>query len=113
MNDRSPLQASGRRGSRLTGPSTGGEVPAAGIVVTGAAGLIGLVAGGRSGERDRSLLSAEALAEALQRQNLRYARLDPCDGEFADRIRLWTWHSWRSLGSGPRTANFRACWGCR
>ena len=31
------------------------------IVVTSAAGLIGLVTGGRSGERDRSLLSAGAV----------------------------------------------------
>ena len=57
-------------------------------VDTGAAGLIGLVTGGRSGERDRSLLSAEAVGAALRRQSLRYARLDPCDGEFADRIRI-------------------------
>jgi len=76
MNDRSPLRASGCRGSQLRG---GG---------TWAAGLIGLVTGGRSGERDRSLLSAEAVGAALRRQSLQYARLDPCDGEFADRIRV-------------------------
>jgi D-alanine-D-alanine ligase len=87
MKDNTSLQTSGCRGSRLTGPSTGRELPPAGIAVTGAAGLIGLVTGGRSGERDRSLLSAEAVGGALQRQNLRYARLDPCDREFADRIR--------------------------
>jgi D-alanine-D-alanine ligase len=52
-----------------------------------AARLIGLVTGGRSGERDRSLLSAETVAQSLRRQNLRYVRLDSRDGEFADRIR--------------------------
>jgi D-alanine-D-alanine ligase len=75
MNDRSPLRASGCHGSQLRRRGTG------------AAGLIGMVTGGRSGERDRSLLSAEAVGAAFRRQNLRYARLDPCDGEFADRIR--------------------------
>ncbi len=87
MKDNTSLQTSGCRSSRLTGPSTGREVPPAGIAVTGAAGLNGLITGGRSGERDRSLLSADAVGGALQRQNLRYALLDPCDGEFADRIR--------------------------
>jgi D-alanine-D-alanine ligase len=76
MNDRSQLRASGCHGSQLRGRGTG------------TAGLIGLVTGGRSGERDRSLLSAEAVGAALGRQSLRYARLDPCDGEFADRIRV-------------------------
>ncbi len=65
MNDRSPLRASGCHGSQLRGRGTG------------PAGLIGLVTGGRSGERDRSLQSAEAVGEALRRQNLRYVRLDP------------------------------------
>lgn len=50
--------------------------------------LIGLVTGGRSGERDRSLLSAEAVGETFRRQRLQYVRLDPCDGQFADRIRV-------------------------
>jgi D-alanine-D-alanine ligase len=50
-------------------------------------GLIGLVTGGRSGERDRSLLSAEAAGQALRRLDLGYVQLDPCDGDFADRIR--------------------------
>jgi D-alanine-D-alanine ligase len=57
-------------------------------VVTGVAGLIGLVTGGRSGERDRSLLSAEAVAEAFGRQGLDHIRLDPRCGDFADRIRV-------------------------
>jgi D-alanine-D-alanine ligase len=87
MKDNTSLQTSGCRSSRLAGPSTSAEVPPADIAVTGAAGLIGLVSGGRSGERDRSLLSAEAVGEALRRQNLRYALLDPSDSEFADRIR--------------------------
>jgi D-alanine-D-alanine ligase len=49
--------------------------------------LIGLVTGGRSGERDRSLLSAEAAGEALGRQGLKFVRLDPGERDFADRIR--------------------------
>ena len=49
--------------------------------------LIGLVTGGRSGERDRSLLSAEAVGEALDRQGLKFVRLDPSERDFADRIR--------------------------
>jgi D-alanine-D-alanine ligase len=57
------------------------------IMVSSAAGLIGLVTGGRSGERDRSLLSAGAVGEAFGRQSLKYVRLDPLDGGFADRIR--------------------------
>jgi D-alanine-D-alanine ligase len=57
------------------------------IVVSCAAGLIGLVTGGRSGERDRSLLSAGAVGEAFWRQSLKYVRLDPLDEGFADRIR--------------------------
>lgn len=56
------------------------------IVVTSAAGLIGLVTGGRSGERDNSLLSAGAVGEAFGRQSLKYVRLDPLDEGFADRI---------------------------
>lgn len=75
MDHRSSLRASGCHGSQLRGRGTG------------TAGLIGLVTGGRSGERGRSLLSAAAVGAALRRQSLRYARLDPCDGEFADRIR--------------------------
>jgi len=51
-----------------------------------AAELIGLVTGGRSGERDRSLLSAEAVGEALDRQGLKFVRLDPSERDFADRI---------------------------
>jgi hypothetical protein len=51
-----------------------------------AAELVGLVTGGRSGERDRSLLSAEAVGEALGRQGLKFVRLDPCERDFADRI---------------------------
>jgi D-alanine-D-alanine ligase len=77
MNDRSRLGPSGCHGSQLRGRGAG------------TAGLIGLVTGGRSGERDRSLLSAEAVGAALRRQSLRYARLDPCDEEFADRIRAF------------------------
>lgn len=76
MNDRSSSRTSGCRGSQVGGWGAG------------TAGLIGLVTGGRSGERDRSLLSAEAVGAALRRQSLRYVRLDPCDGEFADRIRV-------------------------
>lgn len=57
------------------------------IMVSSAAGLIGLVTGGRSGERDRSLLSAGAVGEAFGRQSLKYVRLDPLDEGFADRIR--------------------------
>ena len=57
------------------------------IVVSSAAGLIGLVTGGRSGERDRSLLSAGAVGEAFGRQSLKYVRLDLLDEGFADRIR--------------------------
>ena len=52
-----------------------------------AAGLIGLVTGGRSGERDRSLLSAEAVAGTLNRQGLKFIWLDPGERDFADRIR--------------------------
>jgi D-alanine-D-alanine ligase len=48
--------------------------------------LIGLVTGGRSGERDRSLLSAAAVGEALHRQGLRFVQLDPSERDFADRI---------------------------
>ena len=75
MDDRSPLRANGCYGSQFRERGAG------------TAGLIGLVTGGRSGERDRSLLSAEAVGAALRRQNLRYTRLDPCDVEFADRVR--------------------------
>jgi D-alanine-D-alanine ligase len=49
--------------------------------------LIGLVTGGRSGERDRSLLSAEAVGETLDRQGLKFIRLDLSEPDFADRIR--------------------------
>ena len=49
--------------------------------------LIGLVTGGRSGERDRSLLSAEAVGEALSWQDLKHVRLDLGERDFADRIR--------------------------
>ncbi len=52
-----------------------------------AAELIGLVTGGRSGERGRSLLSAEAVAGTLDRQNLKFVRLDLSERGFADRIR--------------------------
>jgi len=48
--------------------------------------LIGLVTGGRSGERDRSLLSAEAVGEALDRQGLKLVRLDLGERDFADRV---------------------------
>jgi D-alanine-D-alanine ligase-like ATP-grasp enzyme len=45
--------------------------------------MIGLVTGGRSRERDRSLLSAGALEDL----GLAYARLDPSDTDFAARVR--------------------------
>jgi D-alanine-D-alanine ligase len=48
--------------------------------------LIGLVTGGRSGERDRSLLSGEAVGESLDRQGLKFVRLDLGERDFADRI---------------------------
>jgi D-alanine-D-alanine ligase len=51
-----------------------------------AAELIGLVTGGRSGERDRSLLSAAAVGGTLDRLGLKFVRLDPSEREFADRI---------------------------
>jgi D-alanine-D-alanine ligase len=64
--------------------SAQGRDRAAGL---GAGRLIGLVTGGRSGERDRSLLSAEAAGEALRRLGFECIRLDPCDGGFAGRIK--------------------------
>ena len=54
---------------------------------TGAAGVIGLVTGGRSGERDRSLLSAEAVGEAFRRWGVEHVWLDPRDREFTDQVR--------------------------
>ena len=48
---------------------------------------IGLVTGGRSEERDRSLLSGQAVGEVLERRGIKHVRLDPGDPEFADRIR--------------------------
>jgi D-alanine-D-alanine ligase len=48
---------------------------------------IGLVTGGRSEERDRSLLSGQAVGEVLERRGMKHVRLDPSDPEFADRIR--------------------------
>lgn len=48
---------------------------------------IGLVTGGRSEERDRSLLSGQAVGEVLERCGIKHVRLDPGDPEFADRIR--------------------------
>jgi D-alanine-D-alanine ligase len=48
---------------------------------------VGLVTGGRSGERDRSLLSGEAVGEVLDRRGVKHIRLDPGDPQFADRIR--------------------------
>ena len=52
-----------------------------------AAEMIGLITGGRSGERDRSLLSGETVGEALDRHGMKHVRLDPADAGFADRIR--------------------------
>ncbi|MFE7637312.1 D-alanine--D-alanine ligase [Kitasatospora sp. NPDC057518] len=48
---------------------------------------IALVTGGRSGERDRSLISGEAVRESLARQGLPHFVLDPTDEDFADRVR--------------------------
>ncbi|MFD8318497.1 D-alanine--D-alanine ligase family protein [Kitasatospora purpeofusca] len=48
---------------------------------------IALVTGGRSGERDRSLISGEAVRESLVRQGLAHVVLDPTDKDFADRVR--------------------------
>jgi D-alanine-D-alanine ligase len=50
------------------------------------AGPIGLVTGGRSRERDRSLLSADSAADALEDLGLAYVRLDPCDQDFAAQV---------------------------
>ncbi|MFJ1938365.1 D-alanine--D-alanine ligase [Kitasatospora sp. NPDC088160] len=52
-----------------------------------AAPRIALVTGGRSGERDRSLISGEAVRESLVRQGLPHFVLDPTDKDFADRVR--------------------------
>ncbi|GAA2277670.1 hypothetical protein GCM10010430_74420 [Kitasatospora cystarginea] len=48
---------------------------------------IALVTGGRSGERDRSLISGEAVRESLVRQSLPHVVLDPTDKDFTDRAR--------------------------
>jgi D-alanine-D-alanine ligase len=48
---------------------------------------IGLVTGGRSGERDRSLLSGQAVGEVLERRGIKHVRLDSSDPQFPDRIR--------------------------
>ncbi|MET8542637.1 D-alanine--D-alanine ligase [Kitasatospora sp. NPDC004799] len=48
---------------------------------------IALVTGGRSGERDRSLISGEAVRESLVRQGLPHFVLDPTDKDFTDRVR--------------------------
>ncbi|KJK58552.1 hypothetical protein UK12_09910 [Saccharothrix sp. ST-888] len=47
---------------------------------------IAVVTGGRSGERDRSLLSGEAVHESLTRLGLAHVMLDPAEPEFADRV---------------------------
>jgi D-alanine-D-alanine ligase len=73
------------KGTTVNGTSAAQAIDGVGGVAPG--GLIGLVTGGRSGERDRSLLSAETAGEALRRLGLRYVLLDICDGGFADRIR--------------------------
>jgi len=52
-----------------------------------AAEMIGLITGGRSGERDRSLLTGETVGEVLDRHGIKHIRLDPADSGFADRIR--------------------------
>ncbi|MGW2395629.1 D-alanine--D-alanine ligase family protein [Kitasatospora sp. NPDC001664] len=48
---------------------------------------IALVTGGRSGERDRSLISGEAVRTSLVRRQLAHVVLDPTDKDFADRVR--------------------------
>ncbi|MFI9319725.1 D-alanine--D-alanine ligase [Kitasatospora aureofaciens] len=52
-----------------------------------AAPRIALITGGRSGERDRSLISGEAVRGSLVRQGLPHFVLDPTDKDFADRVR--------------------------
>ena len=68
--------------------TTGAGSLGAGTAMISAGRVIGLVTGGRSGERDRSLLSGEAVGEAFGRQQLEYVRLDPRDKDFADRVRV-------------------------
>jgi D-alanine-D-alanine ligase len=60
----------------------------AGVPVPGRAGrLIGLVTGGSSGERDRSLLSGATVAGELRNQGLEFVELDAAGADFADRVR--------------------------
>ncbi|MFD7556419.1 D-alanine--D-alanine ligase [Streptomyces sp. NPDC059835] len=50
-------------------------------------GLVAVVSGGRSAERDRSLLSGNTALESLNRQGYRTVFLDAADPDFIDRIR--------------------------
>lgn len=49
--------------------------------------LVAVVTGGRSAERERSLLSGRAVHESLQRQGHRTVLLDAADRSFADEVR--------------------------
>ncbi|MEV7177729.1 D-alanine--D-alanine ligase [Kitasatospora sp. NPDC093679] len=48
---------------------------------------IAVVTGGRSGERDRSLLSGRSVRESLVRQGVPHVVLDPADEHFAEHVR--------------------------
>ncbi|MDH6130017.1 D-alanine--D-alanine ligase [Kitasatospora sp. GP82] len=48
---------------------------------------IAVVTGGRSNERDRSLISGEAVHESLTRLGLAHVVLDPSESDFTERIR--------------------------
>jgi len=48
---------------------------------------IAVVTGGRSGERDRSLISGMAVSESLTRQSIDHVVLDLADAEFPNRVR--------------------------
>ncbi|WP_372407435.1 D-alanine--D-alanine ligase [Streptomyces luteireticuli] len=48
---------------------------------------IAIVTGGQSGERDRSLLSGEAVRASLTRQDVAHVVLDAADADFADWVR--------------------------
>ncbi|MEU5215955.1 D-alanine--D-alanine ligase [Streptomyces sp. NPDC020807] len=50
-------------------------------------GLVAVVSGGRSAERDRSLLSGNTVLASLDRQGCRSVFLDASDPDFVDRVR--------------------------
>ena len=50
-------------------------------------GRIAVVSGGRSTERERSLMSGRAAQESLERQGYSTVFLDAADKEFPDKVR--------------------------